>query len=140
MSLFSNESPQLAETATVNGSKIQNVFHISFPLTAASVNSTLFIAPVGYRVQSITETHSVAGGTGATCHLEVIPSGTANGSGTTIAGTTLALTGAANVIQKATPTSTTGATIPAGSRLGVVVGGTLTGLAGGVLQVSLVRV
>lgn len=137
MSLFSNEN--LADNTQVNGMKIQNVAHLVVPLAAASTNATIFNATVPYRVVSATTIFGTAGGSGATVNLEVIPTGTANGSGTaTVLSAAQALTGTTNTPVKAVLGA--GTLIPAGSRLGTVLAGTLTGLANGVIQLALARV
>lgn len=138
MSLFSNEVPTLGEGTTVAGLKVQNVAHINVLLVAASTAANVFIAPVAYKVTSVREVHGTAGSTGATVNLEIIPSGTAAGSGATGVITPLALNGTANTPQTATLGTNT--IIPAGSRLGTVLAGTLTGLANGLLEISLARV
>lgn len=140
MSLFSNESPTLSSLATANGQKIQSVDHILVNLSSASVNANVFIAGGdAYKVVGVREVHGVVGGTGATVNLEVIPSGTANGSGTaTVLTAALDLHGAvANTPQ--TGTLGTGTLVPSGSRLGIVMAGTLTGLADGLLEISISR-
>lgn len=141
MSLFSGEIPALGDAATVNGLKIENVAHLEVVLTATSANANVFIAPVAYKITAIREVHGVVGGSGATVNLEVIPSGTANGSGVAVLATPLSLVTTVNTPQKATlPTNGDLLIIPAGSRLGTVVAGTLTGLGDALLQISVTRV
>lgn len=138
MSLFSNESPVLSPLATANGQKIQSTDHIFVNLSSASVNANVFIAGGdAYKVTNARVVYGTAGSTGATVNLEVIPSGTANGSGTTGVITAVALNGTTNT--PVTATLGTATLIPSGSRLGIVMAGTLTGLANGLLIISISR-
>lgn len=140
MSLFSGENPQLGSSATVDGLKIQNVAHLDVVLTSTSANANVFIAPTAYKITAVREVHGVVGGSGATVNLEVIPSGTANGSGVAVLPTALSLVTTVNVPHTAVlPTNGDLLIIPAGSRLGTVVAGTLTGLGDALLQISLTR-
>lgn len=138
MSLFSGENPNLGDLANVSGAKIQSVDHIFVNLSSASVNANVFAAGgVPYKVTGARVVYGTAGSTGATVNLEVIPNGTATGSGTTGVISALALNGTTNTI--ATATLGTATLIPGGSRLGIVMAGTLTGLANGLLVISISR-
>lgn len=136
MSLFSNEN--LSSGVTVAGEKIQTSVHLVVSLSATSVNQTIFIAPVAYRITSIRESHGTAGGTGAAASLEVLTGTTANGSGTAVTGSSTLLTGTANTVQVVIPTA--GTVVAAGARLGLVVTGTLTALANSCFEVVLTKV
>jgi len=141
MSLFVNETPELGDATTVNGSKIPTVVHEKIILTASSAtDQNLFIAPVAYKIVKVYEIHGAAGGTSSAVQLEVIHSGTANGSGTTVLASALILTGTANTVQSASPATSTKALVPAGSRIGVILSGTLTGLTDCLVEVTLQRV
>lgn len=140
MSLFSGENPNLGTNATVVGQKIQNAEPVSAILTAASVAQPIFIADVPYTVIGATEVHAVVGGSGATVTVEHLTGTQAPGSGTVIFSAPLSLLTTVNTVQKATLTTTTSALkLAAGDRLNTIFAGTLTGLAGGFLQLSLVR-
>lgn len=141
MSLFTNEVVALGATSTCGGLKIQNSEYLEVYLSATSLNSTTFIAPVAYTVVGVSEVHGTAGGSGASVTLENLSGTTANGAGTTILTAPLVLTGAANTVQT-TPVSNikgSASTLAAGSRLGVVLSGTLTGLANCCVHVVLAR-
>lgn len=136
MSLFSNEN--LSSNVTVAGNKIQTEVHLIVPLTATSANQTVFIAPIGYKVTAIRESHGTAGGSGASASLEILTGTTANGSGTAVTGSATALNGTANTVQTIIPTGAF--TLAAGNRLGVVVAGTLTALANCCFEISITKV
>jgi hypothetical protein len=143
MSLFTNEYAALNDASKCGAYKIQNIFHLEIPLVAASVTgAVVFIAPTGYQVVAVREVHGVAGGSGATVNLERLTGTTAPGSGTAILSAALVLNGTANTVQTAPAANivTAAATLNALDRIGVVLAGTLTGLAGGLLQVSLARI
>jgi hypothetical protein len=140
MSLFSGENPILGGNATVAGRKIQNGEPVSAILTAASVAQPIFIADMPYTVVGAQEVHAVVGGSGATVTIEHLTGTQAPGAGTAIFTAPLSLTGTINTVQKATLVAATSALqLATGDRLNTVFAGTLTGLAGGYLQLILVR-
>lgn len=140
MSLFTNETPSLGINTLVGGLKAQNTEYLEVYLSASSTNYTSFIAPVAYKVIGVAEVHGTAGGSGATVNLENLTGTTANGAGNTILTTGLALTGAANTVQTTAASNLNGySNVAAGSRIGVVVSGTLTGLANCCVHVVLAR-
>lgn len=136
MSLFSGETPQLGEATTVGSYKVQNIFHITFPLVAATANTVVFVAPAAYKVVAVREVHGTASASG-TVQLEKLTGTQASGAGTVLLGPALSTATTANTTQ--TGVLLTGINLAAGDRLGVVVGGTGTGLANGLLQISLAR-
>ena len=117
--------------------KVDRIY-VEVPLAAADVARTVFIAPRKCRLVSVRETHAVAGGAGAVVAPRKITDTSAPGAGVSatvvdLSGT-VALNGAANTVISVTPTS--GIEIAAGNRVAVSYGGTLTGLAGGLLQLE----
>lgn len=129
MSLFTNES--------YNGQKIQNVDHITVNLVAASTAQTIFVAPTDYKVVAAHVSFGTAS-TSGTVNVEILPQGTAKGSGALVFGTGLALSGTANTtVTLAAPSNKI---LVAGQRLAIVLGGTLTGLVDGYLQLELAKV
>lgn len=140
MSLFSGENPVLGSNSTCGGQKIQNAEPVSAILVAASVAQPIFIADVPYTVIGATEVHAVVGGSGATVTVEHLTGTQAPGAGTVIFTAPLSLTSTINTVQKATLSATASALkLAAGDRLNTIFAGTLTGLAGGYLQLTLVR-
>lgn len=142
MSLFSGEFVSVSDSSKCGGYRIQNGIHIEVPLTAASTTGqVIYIPPVGYTVVAVREVHAVAGGSGATVNLERLTGTQAPGGGTAILSTGLLMNGTANTVQSAplTNITATAASLNALDRLAVTLSGTLTGLANGLLQVSLVK-
>jgi hypothetical protein len=140
MSLFKGENPSLGLFANVNGSKIQFEEPVTAILTAASVAQPIFIADVPVTVTGAQEVHAVVGGAGATVTVEHLTGTQAPGTGTVIFTAPLSLTSTANTVQKATlATASSTINLAVGDRLNTVFSGTLTGLAGGFLQLTVVR-
>jgi hypothetical protein len=140
MSLFSGENPTLGSNATCGGQKIQNAEPVSVILTASSVAQPIFIADVPYTIIAANEVHAVVGGSGATVTVEHLTGTQAPGGGTVIFTAPLSLTSTINTVQKATlATSAATLKLAAGDRLNTIFAGTLTGLAGGYLQITLAR-
>lgn len=146
MSLFSGEFVKVADASTCGSYKIQNVQDRVVLLSASSASQYVFIAPVNYQVVAVREVHAVAGGSGAAVNLERLTGTTAPGSGIAILTTAVPLNGTANTFQSTAASNiivtggTTGTQLQAGDRLGIVLNGTLTGLANCVLQISLARI
>jgi hypothetical protein len=110
-------------------------------LTASSVAQPIFIADMPYTIVGAQEVHAVVGGAGATVTVEHLTGTQAPDSGTVIFASPLTLNSAINTVQKAsfTGVSTAALNLAAGDRLNTIFAGTLTGLAGGFLQLILVR-
>lgn len=111
------------------------------PLTATSASQPIFTAPntnETFQVVAASVRFGTAGGAAAAITVEVAPAGTAVGSGTAQLSSTLSLTGTANTAVNGTliasPTP-----ITAGASVNLVLSGTLTGLANGMLTVVLQR-
>lgn len=132
MSLFSNEHMD------TSGGIIQTQEYAQFILTAATVSQIIFACPVGQafkvlEVRSIFSTTSTSG----TVKIEYLTGTTAPGSGTAQTGA-IALSGTANTLVVTAPTAQT--VLNPGDRLNAIVAGTMTGLVGGFVQVTVVRV
>lgn len=120
------------------------VISVSLPLNADSVDQDLFIADRGYIVESVSESHAVAGTDAGAVTLDIkkATGTTAIASGTTVLGSTVNLKGTANTVQSKTRTNggivSTGASrLAAGDRLGADVTGTITAVAGVVVTIVL---
>jgi hypothetical protein len=131
MSLFSNEKMD------TSGGVIQTVEPAGFILTAASVSQIVFACPAGqtFVVSEVRSIFSTASSSG-TAKFEVLTGTTAPGSGTAVTGN-IALSGTANTLVVTAPTAQV--VMSAGSRLNVIIAGTMTGLVGGYVQVTLKR-
>ncbi|CAN5950548.1 unnamed protein product [Sphagnum jensenii] len=135
------EFVKVADASTCGSYKIQNLQHLDINLSATSgTTSFAFICPTNYQVVAVREVHAVAGGASAAVNLERLTGTTAPGSGIAILTTAIPLTGAANTTQSTaasniiTTSGTTGTQLQAGDRLGIVLSGTLTGLANCLVQ------
>ena len=113
------------------------VLTIHNPLNADNVDQNVFIADRDYTVESVAESHAVAGNDAGAVTLDVkkAEGTTAIASGTTVLASTFDLKGTANtVVTKNRPNggvvTTPVATLNAGDRLGIDVTGTITTLAG----------
>lgn len=132
MSLFSNEKMD------VSGGVIQTLETAQVQLTAASVSGILFACPAGqtYQISEVRTIFSTASSSG-TATVEYLTGTTAPGSGTALTGA-ITLSGTANTLKVTAPTASK--IMAAGDRLNVIIAGTMTGLVGGYIQVTLKRV
>jgi len=108
-------------------------------LNAAVVSQVFFIAPVAMKVLGVQEVHSTLGTSGSAVTGDVVKcTGTqAIGSGVTVVSATADLKGANNTVQSLSPSATVANTLlAAGDRLGFVLGGTATSVAGVVITVD----
>lgn len=140
MSLFSNEVPRLGKGTTINGSLIPDRIIINVPLLAASASQTAFIAPVGtakWQVTTVNSSFGTASSSG-TFSVEVATGTTAVGSGTAQVTSPVALSGTANTSVSTAVTTQTA--IAAGSRVNVIIAGTMTSLVAGFVQIELQRI
>lgn len=110
----------------------------SYVQTAAAgtaPDAVVFINPASsgevYEIVEVSYNYDVAGGAAAAADVKVVPSGTALASGTTALSATMDLTATARTIRKATLSATkTARLVKAGESVAVDTSGTLTGLAG----------
>lgn len=118
-------------------------FRVSYTQVAASATAPdayLFVNPTGsgeyFELVELAYNYSVLGGSGAVADLKVAPSGTALASGTSALVSTLDLTATANIPRKGVLSGTKAKLlIKPGDSLAIDTGGTLTGLAGLVINV-----
>lgn len=135
MSLFSGEHMDRS------GGVIMTLDVESVQLTAASLSQIVFLCPAGqhYQVSEVRSVFSTASSSG-TATLEYLTGTTAPGSGTAQTAA-IALSGTVNTVVVTAPVAPSSLkTLGAGDRLNLIIAGTMTGLAGGYVQVTLKRV
>lgn len=113
-----------------------------FGLGASSTSQTIFVADNvsgTFQIAGVTVTYGTAGGAGASLQVEVAGAGVAQGSGTNQLGAALALNGTANTPVNGTPIASP-TNITNGSRVNIILAGTLTGLANCCVTITLRRV
>lgn len=113
---------------------------VAFPVTAATVDTNIYVAIRPVRVTAVREVHTVAGSDVGAVTLAVTKctGTTAPASGTAVHAGTADLKGTANTVQTLTLSTTLATlTLAAGDRLAIDVTGTLTAVAGGVVIVEL---
>lgn len=140
MSLFANENPALGATATAGGNIIQNAEPIVIYASATTVSQAVFIADGNYELVSVQEVHTTASSSG-TLQIEKLTTTTAPGSGTVMLTGTISLAGTANTVLSGTlVTNNATLRLASGNRLGIVIAGTMTSLAGSVIQITLKKI
>lgn len=113
---------------------------ITVSLFLTDVSKVLFIADETYQLISVKEIHSVVSVSG-TLQIEKLTGTTIPGSGTTVLTGTVNLAGTINTVSTGTLTGTTAnLQLSVGDRLGCVLGGTLTGLVGCNVTLTLKRI
>jgi len=109
------------------------------PLTATDATRTIFIANRAMRLKAVSRIFSTAS-TSGTVTVTKDTGTAAPGAGTALLTGTLALSGTANTVVNGTLISTTSSLqLAAGDRIAIVIAGTMTNLAGGILTLSLER-
>lgn len=129
------------DSLTEAGVIVPTTIPITAVLNALSVSAAVFVADAAYQVIGIRAVWGVAGGIAAVLGVEKLTGTTAPGSGTALLTGNIDLTTTANTVITGTLTGT-GASLQlaAGNRLGVVLGGTLTGLVGCSVTILLKRI
>jgi hypothetical protein len=112
---------------------------ISIPLSAATVDTNIFVATRPVRVVAIREAHATAGSDGGavTLHIRKCTGTQAPSAGTAVHSGTANLKGTANTVQSLSITAGSDSRLSTGDRLAIDVTGTLTALAGGVVTITL---
>lgn len=130
-----------ADTLLVGGVIVPQTLNVNLVLNALSVSTALFIADAAYQVTAVRVVWGVAGGLAAALNIEKLTSTTAPGSGTAILSSDIDLTATANTVTSGSLTGTVGnLQFATGNRLGVKLTGTLTGLVGCAVSVTLKRI
>lgn len=130
-----------ADGLTVNGVIIPQTLPITAVMNALSVSTALFVADAAYQVVAVRAVWGVAGGVAGALNIEKLTGTTAPGSGTAMLSSNVDLTAAANTVVSGALSGTVGSLqLAAGDRLGVKLGGVLTGLVGCVATITLKRI
>lgn len=116
------------------------VITVSIPFNDTALDQHVWIADDAYQVVSISEIHSVVGGSGAVCQPRKCTGTQAPSAGAALTTTTCDLTSTVNTVVNKTITATAAdALLAAGNRLAFDFSGTLTGVVG-VITIRLRRV
>ena len=108
---------------------------INVTISATDATRTVFVATYPCKLSLVSRVFSTAS-TSGTLTLEKCTGTTAPGSGTVLLTATIALSGTANTTVAGTPVATTAVNMATGDRLGIVIAGTMTGLAGCVVGIQ----
>lgn len=107
---------------------------------ATDVSQVIWISDASYVITAVRQVHGVASVSGA-LNIEKLTGTTASGSGTALLTSTLDLSLVANTVRSGSLTSNAAdKSLVTGDRIGAVLSGTLTGLVGCVLAISLQRI
>lgn len=137
-----NIAVSTADKLTVGGVIVPQEIVITVPVSATSVDGTIFIANDAWVITKIEEVHSVLGTDGSAVTAQVMKcTGTqAPSAGTAMTTGTFDLKGTVETVQSGTLSTTpTHYTLADGNRIAVDYTGTLTSLAGGVITIHMKR-
>lgn len=137
-----NMAVATADKLTVGGVIVPQEMVITVPISATTVDGTIFIADDAWVITSIEEVHSVLGTDGSAVTAQVMKcTGTqAPSAGTAMTTGTFDLKGTVETIQTGALSATPAHyTLADGNRIGLDVTGTLTSLAGGVITIHMKR-
>lgn len=130
-----------ADKLTVGGIIVPQQLYVSVPLFVTDLSKAVFVAPEAFQVTAVRAVYNVAGGVAAVLGVEKLTGTTAPGSGTALLTGSLDLTTTANTVLSGVLTGTTAdLQLAAGNRIGIVLGGVLTGLLGCVVTIGLKRI
>jgi hypothetical protein len=115
------------------------VLTAALPVSADGVDQYLFLADRAYQIVSVQEIHTTAGGSGAQVAVnKLTANAVAPSAGTNMLTAVVDLTTTVNTVQAGTLSATTANTkLAAGDRIALDFSGTITPLAGGILQIIL---
>lgn len=134
-------APSVSSAGTVHTFTVPQIVTLTPTLGALDVSKTVFVADTTYQIVSVQLSWGVAGGAGAVLNVEKLTGTTAPGSGTTVQTGTVDLTATANTVTTPALTGTVSTLqLAAGDRIGVKLGGVLTGLVGCTLTIILKRI
>ena len=132
-----------ADYLTVGGVIVPQEMVIVWPISASSVDESIFIASDSWQITHIEEVHTVAGNDGSAVNVTVTNcDGTdAPSAGNNMLQAVIDLKGTANTMQTGTLTATTAdLQLADGDRLALDYSGTLTTLAGGSITIHMKRI
>jgi hypothetical protein len=118
------------------------VTYVQTPAAGTATDAFVFVNPTGsgeyFEVAEVSYIYDVVGGASAAADVKISPSGTALASGTSALSAAADLTATARVPRKATLTSTAAnRVVKPGDSVSVDTSGTLTGLTGLVIVITL---
>ncbi len=131
-----------ADKLIVGGVVVPQKMVINFPIDASTVSGNVFIANDAWVITSIEEVHSVAGDDGGSPTIAVVKctDTQAPSAGTNMSTGTINPKGTAETVQTLTLSATAGDyTLADGNRIGLLVTGNLTSLAGGIITIHMRR-
>lgn len=137
-----NMAISTADKLTVGGVIVPQEMVVTVPVSAASVDGTVFIANDAWVITKIEEVHSVLGTDGSAVTAQVMKCTTtqAPSAGTAMTTGTFDLKGTVETVQSGTLSSTAANyTLADGNRIAIDYTGTLTTLAGGVITIHMKR-
>lgn len=161
MSLFKDENPQLGAQTTErelsgfgSGNPVVNYYKPQtreilpiLGIVAATAAEYVFIAPYACQVIAVRFTASTASSAGTLqlfktpqASLPAAPPTSASGNVVALFSAAVALSATSNTAVSAAPTVASAAILAAGDQLSINLGGTLTSLAGGLLQIELAQI
>lgn len=130
-----------ADTLTIGGVIVPQFVVVSQTLNVLNVSQALFVSDAAYQVVGIRAVWGVAGGAAAVLNIEKLTGTTVPGSGTAMLTGNFDLTSTANTVTSGTLSSTASdLQLAVGNRLGVKLGGVLTGLIGCCVTITLKRI
>lgn len=138
--IVSTQSVTNADGLTVNGVIVPVFKTIAVPLIVTDLSKSIYIATEAVQLVAVRCVYGVVTASG-TLTIEKLTGTTAPGGGTVVLTGTLDLTTTANTVLSGTLTGTTAnLQLAAGNRFGIVLGGVLTGLVGGMVELDLKRI
>lgn len=139
--LFRGESADFGQDALSVAGNIVHPYEVQpvIGLSATSTSQSCFIADAAYQLVSVKESHTVASSSG-TLQVQKCTGTQAPGSGTNLLTGTISLAGAANTTLSGTLVTSTAINLAAGDRLALVIGGTMTSYANGLVSLVLRRI
>ena len=129
-----------ADKLTVGGIIVPQYKDIVIPINAASVDQWAFIAKYACQVTNVSVIYTVAGGAGATVDIKKSTSVQAPASGTTMLDAVVDLTATANTVYTPTLAAAAACQLASGNTIGIDLSGTLTGLVGGIVVITMMRI
>lgn len=132
-----NIIPNSAGNANATPGEVQinansQLMSFDIELSATDATKVVVVCTRAMRFKAISAAFTTAS-TSGTLQVEKLTGTTAPGSGTVLLTGTMSLAGTANTVVSGTPITTVASiTCAAGDRVGIVIAGTMTGLAGGI--------
>ena len=129
-----------ADKLTVGGVIVPQYDNLVVPINASSVDQWAFIAKYACQVTNVSVIYTVVGGSGATVDVKKSITVEAPASGATMLTAAVALTATANTVYTPTLAAAAACQLAAGNTIGIDLSGTLTGLVGGIVVITMMRI